>query len=141
MDRTMIAGTTYVTKRHAAVRTKHFVFNQLIPYIGNKPKLLDLIGQALAHTERAPGAVFFDAFAGTGVVSRMAKTLGYRVIANDWQPYAKAINNCYIAANAPPAFARLGGYNNAIAALNALSPRIAWISFWRAGHEPTFLRF
>jgi len=162
MDRTMIAGTTYVTKRHAAVRTKHFVFNQLIPYIGNKRKLLDLrarkeitctlrtaitpgqavfhstcvqfislralIGQALAHTERTPEGVFFDAFAGTGVVSRMAKTLGYRVIANDWEPYAKAINNCYIAASAPPAFARLGGYDNAIAALNALPPRIDWIT-------------
>ena len=82
-----------------------YVFHQLIPYIGNKRKLLGLIGQALALTSVEPPATFLDLFAGSGVVSRMAKKMGYRVLANDWEPYAQAINGCYIASNAPPTFA------------------------------------
>ena len=42
-DVSMLKDATYVRRRHAAVRTTDFVFNQLIPYIGNKRKLLDLI--------------------------------------------------------------------------------------------------
>lgn len=118
----------YVSKRHAAVRTTDFVFNQLIPYIGNKRKLLGLITEALSATGKNSGAVFLDMFAGSGVVARMAKVLGYRVIANDWEPYARAINNCYIRHNAAPAFAALGGYETAIGLLNALPPRTDWIT-------------
>ncbi len=86
--------TTYIRGRHSAVRTTDFVFNQLIPYIGNKRKLLDLIAQSLKHTTKSEVPTFLDIFAGSGVVARLAKTLGYRVIANDWEPYAKAINGC-----------------------------------------------
>ena len=32
----------------------------------------------------------------------MAKLHGYRVIANDWEPYAQAINRCYVTCNRPP---------------------------------------
>ncbi|MGD0498734.1 MAG: DNA adenine methylase [Bryobacteraceae bacterium] len=118
----------YASKHHAAVRTTDFVFNQLIPYIGNKRKLLGLILDALSVTERSPDAVFLDIFAGSGVVARMAKVLGYRVIANDWEPYARAINSCYIRHNAPPAFAALGGYEAAIRFLNGLAPRTDWVT-------------
>ena len=124
----MFTGTTYIRRRHAAVRTTVFVFNQLIPYIGNKRKLLDLIAQAMAHTAPSHLPSFLDVFAGSGVVSRLAKTLGYRVIANDWEPYAKVINGCYIACNGPPAFAAFGGYEKAISILNDLSPRVDWIT-------------
>ena len=95
---------TYTSRRHAAVRTEHFVYNQLIPYIGNKRKLLGLIQESLRHTGQTLPATFLDLFAGSGVVSRMAKSLGYRVIANDWEPYARAINSCYIGCNLPPRF-------------------------------------
>lgn len=122
-------GTTYVRRKHAAVRTTDFVFNQLIPYIGNKRKLLDLIAQALSHTETASRPpTFLDLFAGSGVVSRLAKTLGYRVIANDWEPYTRVINGCYIAHNNPPSFRSLGGYEKVIRILNSLPPRIDWIT-------------
>jgi adenine-specific DNA-methyltransferase len=124
----MLTNRTYVRKRHASVRTTDFVFNQLIPYIGNKRKLLDLIAQALTYTTRGDIPTFLDIFAGSGVVSRLAKTLGYRVIANDWEPYTKIINGCYISNNEPPEFSRFGGYNNALEILNTLPPREDWIT-------------
>jgi adenine-specific DNA-methyltransferase len=124
----VIAGTTYIRRRHAAVRTTDFVFNQLIPYIGNKRKLLDLIAEALKHTTRGQTPTFLDMFAGSGVVARLAKTLGYRVIANDWEPYSRVINNCYIGCNQAPAFSALGGYEAAIEVLNALPGKADWIT-------------
>ncbi|MEN6450189.1 MAG: DNA adenine methylase [Thermoguttaceae bacterium] len=127
----------YDRKQHAAVRTSEYLFNQLIPYIGNKRKLLRLIHQAIERIgepsltrqhDGGVGGTFVDFFAGSGVVSRMAKMLGYRVVANDWEPYAEAINRCYIGCNRPPKFARLGGYAEAIAALNALQPAAGWVT-------------
>lgn len=118
----------YDRRRHAAAHTSAFVFNQLIPYIGNKRKLLDLIQKALEHTEPRDSLTFLDIFAGSGVVSRLAKTLGYQVIANDWEPYTRPINTCYIGCNRPPALTALGGYQQAIARLNSLPPRVDWIT-------------
>ena len=106
----VLPRTIYDRTRHAAVRTPEYLFNQLIPYIGNKRKLLGLIQRAVRQTTVRPGDSFVDFFAGSGVVSRWAKLLGYRVIANDWEPYAQIINQCYIACNRPPALAALGGY-------------------------------
>ena len=113
---------------HAAFRTGEYVFHQLIPYIGNKRKLLGLINQAIAKTGVSPDGTFLDLFAGSGVVSRMAKKQGFRVISNDWEPYAKAINQCYIGCNSAPAFTYFGGYENAIAQLNAVVPVEDWIT-------------
>lgn len=119
---------TYTKDDHAAAWTNDYVFHQLIPYIGNKRKLLGLIQQALAKTNNMHSGVFFDAFAGSGVVARMAKKLGYTVIANDWEPYATQINRCYIECNQAPSFAALGGYEAAIAYLNQLPPVEGWIT-------------
>ena len=119
---------TYERAGHAAFHTRDYVFHQLIPYIGNKRKLLGLINQAIEKTQAAPNATFLDLFAGSGVVSRMAKKQGFRVIANDWEPYANAINQCYIACNSAPAFAYFSGYENAIAQLNAVVPTKDWVT-------------
>ena len=113
---------------HSAYRTSEYVFHQLIPYIGNKRKLLGLISQAIAKTDVAPSSTFLDLFAGSGVVSRLAKKQGFRVISNDWEPYAREINGCYIACNAAPALEAFGGYDQAIAALNAVAPVEDWIT-------------
>ena len=78
----------YGGKRHSAAHTSEYLFNQLIPYIGNKRKLLGLIQKAVRRTSHRQG-MFVDFFAGSGVVARWAKLLGYRVIANDWEPYAE----------------------------------------------------
>lgn len=121
-------NAVYIRKHHAASRTSDFVFNQLIPYIGNKRKLLDLIQRALAYTGEGKGKVFVDLFAGSGVVARLAKTLGYRVIANDWEPYTRSINTSYIGCNRRPIFKNLGDYEKAITTLNMLPPRVDWVT-------------
>lgn len=96
-----------------------YLTDQLIPYIGNKRKLLPLIYEAICRTGLQSG-VFLDTFAGSGVVSRLAKTMGFQVIANDWEPYAEKINQAYIAANSMPEFREFGGIENAVAELNSL---------------------
>jgi adenine-specific DNA-methyltransferase len=121
--------TVYDRARHAAVRTDDYIFNQIIPYIGNKRRLLGLIQNALASTDLDPAvATFADLFAGSGVVSRMAKRFGYRVVANDWEPFTLPINTCAIERNTAPPFAALGGYGEAIATLNQLPPREDWVT-------------
>jgi adenine-specific DNA-methyltransferase len=44
----------YTSAAHSARYTDDFVFAQLIPYLGNKRKLLPLIGRALTATQLAP---------------------------------------------------------------------------------------
>jgi adenine-specific DNA-methyltransferase len=119
--------TAYDRKHHAAAHTSEYLFNQLVPYIGNKRKLLRLLEQAIQRTSAKTGT-FLDLFAGSGVVSRMAKLLGYRVVSNDWEPYAQAINRCYVACNRPPKFASLGDYQQAINSLNELPGKIGWVT-------------
>ncbi|MGO8672232.1 MAG: DNA adenine methylase [Capsulimonadaceae bacterium] len=92
----------YRTRDHSACHTRDYVFSQLIPYLGNKRKLLTLIEHAVRLTGVESG-LFADVFAGSGVVSRWAKQRGFRVASNDWEPYAEPINGCYIGLNeAPP---------------------------------------
>ena len=83
-----------------------YLTGQIIAYIGNKRRLLPLIQAGLERAlGRAPGEgiprglTFFDAFAGSGVVSRFAKHRGFRVLCNDWEPYSYIINRGYVAAN------------------------------------------
>lgn len=122
------AQVVYNRKRHAAAKTADYIFNQLIPYIGNKRKLLGLIADALRTTGSKRPATFLDLFSGSGVVSRLAKTLHYQVISNDWEPYAEAINTCYISCNTAPPFASLGGLERTIQILNELEPRCDWVT-------------
>lgn len=112
---------------HAACRTNEYLYHQLIPYLGSKRKLLPLLASAFAASGVHRGT-FLDLFAGSGVVSRLAKHLGYRVIANDWEPYAHAVNTAAIACNRPPAFARLGGVAAVFRHLNTLPPLEGYIA-------------
>ena len=48
MTRMTDTDFAYIKERHAAARTNAYVFHQLIPYIGNKRKLLGLIQRAIA---------------------------------------------------------------------------------------------
>ncbi|MHB9036133.1 MAG: DNA adenine methylase [Armatimonadota bacterium] len=104
-----------------------YLTDQLIPYIGNKRKLVPLIHEAITRTELKSGT-FFDVFSGSGVVARLAKSAGFSVIANDWEPYSEVINTAYIASNTPAEFSRLGGIERAIASLNALPERCGYIA-------------
>jgi len=114
-------------RRHAAVRTTDYVFAQLIPYIGNKRKLLHLIAEAVAFTG-CEGGTFVDLFTGSTVVARWAKRCGFRVIANDWEPYSYEIARGTVALNAPPAFEALGGPERVVEHLNALEPKPGYIA-------------
>jgi len=119
----------YRHRQHAARSTDEFVFHQLLPYLGNKRNLLDLIGEALDATGVAPErATFVDAFAGSGVVARFAKQRGFAVVANDWEPYAGVVNTAAITCDAPPELPQLGGYAAALAELNALAGVDGWVS-------------
>lgn len=117
----------YAARRHAAVWTREYLYHQLFPYIGNKRKLLQLIAKAIHQTGLTQGT-FLDAFAGSGVVSRLAKTLGFAVISNDWEPYAYEFNRAYIGCNVPPQFTRLGGVGEAFDTLNTLPPMAGYIT-------------
>ena len=124
----------YHKQRHAARTTEDYVFHQLVPYLGNKRRLLPLILSALAQTRpsksasRASAPVFVDLFAGSGVVSRLARQLGYQVIANDWEPYSFALTDAVIGCQKAPEFAALGGYQAALDALNQLAPVEGWMT-------------
>ena len=124
---TILPATTYCARIHAAAHTSEYLYHQLIPYLGNKRKLLPLIARAVEQTG-VRGGTFVDVFAGSGVVSRWAKQMGFRVIANDWEPYAQAINQCYIRCNVPPDFERFGGMAAAFETLNALPPDAGYVT-------------
>ncbi len=114
---------------HAAHSTDEYVFHQLIPYIGNKRKLLGLISQAIeASGAQADKNIFVDLFAGTGVVSRYARHLGFSVLTNDWEPYAEELNRCYLELSAAPVFFGNRSYEDILAELNALPPREDWVT-------------
>lgn len=120
-------GTSYLRREHRARYTDNYVFSQLIPYIGNKRKLLPLIGRALRATGLS-GETFVDLFTGSTVVARWAKTMGCRVLANDWEPYSHEIALGTVVPDRPPTFARLGGLERAFARLSASRPRTGWVS-------------
>ena len=63
-------------------------------------------------------------FAGSGVVSRLAKSLGFRVICNDWEPYTRDLNGAYVGCNRRPDFASVtpGGATAVFEHLNRLDP-------------------
>ncbi|MCE5326400.1 MAG: DNA adenine methylase [Planctomycetaceae bacterium] len=129
-----MSGVTVVTadrihqpRAHAAVRTGEYVFSQLIPYIGNKRKLLHVIDAAVRHT-LCRGGLFVDLFAGSTVVSRWAKKQGFAVLANDWEPYACQIARGSVSLNAVPAFNALGGAASVFKRLNALRPLEGYVS-------------
>lgn len=105
----------------------NYVSDQLLPYIGNKRKLLHLIHMAIESTG-VDGGTFYDAFSGSTVVARLAKTLGYRVLANDWEPYSSYIARACIQNNRPPEFRSLGGLDCAIDMLNGLTPVRGYIA-------------
>lgn len=119
---------SYDVREHSANYTDDFVFNMLIPYIGNKRKLLPLIQRALTYSGIVPEKnKFVDLFSGTGVVARFAKAQGFSVIANDWEPYSESINQCFIGLDRAPKYSN-GSYDEVLAELNALPDREDWVT-------------
>ncbi|MCP4159787.1 MAG: DNA methyltransferase, partial [Deltaproteobacteria bacterium] len=75
-----------------------YLTEQIIAYIGNKRKLLPLIYDAINSVvpEMKQGLKFLDVFAGSGVVSKLAKSLNFEVYTNDWENYSYILNNGFI---------------------------------------------
>ena len=99
---------------------------QLIPYLGNKRVLVPRL-RGLFHslTDGLSRPLFLDPFAGAGSVSRMARTLGLRVRANDWEPYAYALNRVWLVlkrSDLGTMFAREGGLPAVLDLLNSFHP-------------------
>jgi adenine-specific DNA-methyltransferase len=66
-------------------------------YIGSKLSLLDFIYSTIKDTApHLEEAVFFDLFAGTGIVGRFFKNKVKSVIANDLEYYSYVLNRYYI---------------------------------------------
>jgi len=118
-----------------------YLKHQLIAYIGNKRALLPFLSrlfQELVPQGRGPG-VFLDAFAGSGAVARLARTLGFEVHANDWEPYAAVMNRAYLTltpGDLPRVFGPLGGFDAVRRTLNALkTPREEFLARWYAPRD------
>ena len=109
--------TLHHLRKTAARYTEEYVFSQLIPYIGNKRKLLDIIHQAIKLTNIENGT-FVDLFSGSTVVSRLAKKLGFRVLSNDWEPYSEQIAIGTVVLNEIPKFENFGGVERVFDLLN-----------------------
>ena len=76
-----------------------YLTKQLITYIGNKRKMLAPIYEAVQHVKKRTGKIklrTFDAFSGSGVVSRFFKADSNFVAVNDMEDYANAISRCYM---------------------------------------------
>lgn len=106
---------------------KHpYLTQQIIAYIGNKRRLLPLIYRAIQRIygdTLPPSLIFADPFAGSGVVSRLAKLLGFQVVSNDWEPYATTIGRAYLETNASDIeelFGSFGQFEQILLHLNTL---------------------
>jgi adenine-specific DNA-methyltransferase len=100
-----------------------YLKKHLIAYIGNKRALQGFLASVFTSLPLEPGrTVFLDPFAGSGAVSRLARTLGYAVLANDWEFYAYVLNRAHLATERrelPELFREHGGAEALLARLNA----------------------
>ena len=76
-----------------------YLTEQLITYIGNKRTLLPMIGNGVKEVCKRTGKSslsIFDAFAGSGVVSRYFKQYSHTLYSNDLEDYCRILNTCYL---------------------------------------------
>lgn len=76
-----------------------YLSEQLITYIGNKRALLKQIGKAVMRVKQRTGKGYlrvFDAFSGSGIVSRYLKAHASFIVSNDFEDYAAVIARCYL---------------------------------------------
>ena len=128
-----------------AADTHPYLQEGIIAYIGNKRRLLHLIGDAVALAAGRPlpvssspdhprvtgqdavpdlgGLRFADLFAGSGIVSRYARFRGMEVLSNDWEPYAEILSRAWLEPRPSDIirlFGRPDGLQKAVEDLNRL---------------------
>ncbi|MDC7236017.1 MAG: DNA adenine methylase [Spirochaetales bacterium] len=95
-----------------SILNEAYLKEQLITYIGNKRRLLPLIHQGLVRTSRGiETPVFTDLFAGSGVVSRLARLMGFRVYSNDWEEYSRILGLSHLTLNRKDLIRLFGSFN------------------------------
>ncbi|MDC7223440.1 MAG: DNA adenine methylase [Spirochaetales bacterium] len=105
-----------------------YLTQQIIAYIGNKRRLLSLIRQAMESclSGKSPeGMKFLDLFSGSGIVSRLGKSLGFEVYSNDWEYYSHILNRGYIETDASHMEELFGGsdrFEDLLNRMNRLPP-------------------
>jgi len=84
---------------YALQENPDYLSKQLITYIGNKRLLLKHINNAVLQVKNRLDKShlrIFDAFSGSGVVSRVMKSHASYLAVNDLEDYAKCISRCYL---------------------------------------------
>jgi adenine-specific DNA-methyltransferase len=103
-----------------------FLARQLIPYLGNKRALLRHMRPVFESiVDGRKEVVFLDPFAGSGSVSRLARSLGMAVRANDWETYSECLNRCWlqlVPGDLDAAFSASGGSASFMAEWNRMHP-------------------
>ncbi len=77
-----------------------YLSEQLITYLGNKRSLLNFIGTAVERICTRLGRRklrCYDAFSGSGIVSRFLKRYACTLYSNDLEAYAAMLGRCYLA--------------------------------------------
>ncbi len=77
-----------------------YLSEQLITYLGNKRSLLGFIGSAVQKVRERLGKDklrCYDAFSGSGIVSRFLKCCASSLYVNDLEAYAAMLGRCYLA--------------------------------------------
>ena len=99
MESTRFMEPDYVDK-------KTYLTTQIITYMGNKRKLLPIIEEALAEIQKEvqnkTPLIIGDGFAGSGVVSRLFKTIAGELYTNDLAGYSQTQNTCYLSSPTQP---------------------------------------
>ncbi len=76
-----------------------YLTDQIITYLGNKRSLLSFIDEAVSIVKKElkkTKLITFDAFTGSGIVSRYLKQHSSVLYCNDLESYSKTINTCYL---------------------------------------------
>lgn len=95
-------------------------------YIGSKLSLINFIQTSVFEIAGKNNQSFCDLFAGTGIVGRHFKKLGYSVISNDLQYYSYVLNRHYIGNNNALKFKKFP-FGNIFDYLNTLVPTKGFI--------------
>ena len=83
----------------SADESSDYLTTQLLTYLGNKRALLPFLGAGVEIVKQSLGKerlTFFDAFSGSGVVSRYVKRHANLIVANDLERYSEVVNRCYL---------------------------------------------
>lgn len=105
-----------------ALSLPRYETDQLISIIGSKRPVADRLRFLLSSlAPQGKDTLFLDPFCGSGVVSRIARTLGMQVRASDLEPFAFITNYVYLTLSNEdlvPLFSEMGGLDAYVSMLN-----------------------